>query len=37
LNAELAREWPVLTAKKPSPEDTAQWDGVPDKLPLLKR
>lgn len=37
INAELAREWPVLTAKKPAMEDADRWDGVPDKLPLLQR
>ena len=37
INAELAREWPVLTSKIPAMEDAAKWDGVPDKLPLLKR
>jgi ferredoxin len=37
LNAELAREWPVLTHKIPAMEHAADWDGVPDKLPLLKR
>jgi ferredoxin len=37
INAELAREWPVLTSKIPAMEDAAKWDGVPDKLPLLQR
>ncbi|HEX6549898.1 MAG TPA: ferredoxin FdxA [Gammaproteobacteria bacterium] len=37
LNARLAAEWPVLAAKIPAPPDAAQWDGVPDKLPLLKQ
>jgi len=37
LNAELVREWPVLAHKIPALEDAGKWDGVPDKLPLLKR
>ncbi len=37
INAELAQQWPVLTSKIPSMEDAAKWDGVPNKLPLLKR
>src|SRR6476619_4346088 len=35
INAELAPLWPVLTRKKPALPDADQWDGVPDKLPLL--
>ena len=37
LNAELAREWPVITTKIPAMAEAGQWDGVPDKLALLKR
>ena len=37
INAELAREWPMLTSKVAAMEDAAKWDGVPDDLPLLKR
>ena len=37
LNAELAKQWPVLTEKEPSPPDAADWDGKPDKLALLER
>ena len=37
INAELASQWPVLTSKIAEMEDAAQWAGVPDKLPLLKR
>jgi len=37
LNAELSREWPVISEMKPAPEDAKQWDGVPDKLKLLER
>jgi ferredoxin len=37
LNAELGKKWPVLTERKPGPEDAAEWDGKPDKLRLLIR
>ncbi|KRG65111.1 ferredoxin [Stenotrophomonas humi] len=37
LNAELAKEWPVLTVRKDPPADAAEWDGKPDKLNLLER
>ena len=37
LNAELAETWPVITRKKDPLPDAAQWDGVPNKLPQLKR
>jgi ferredoxin len=37
VNAELAPLWPVIAAKIPALEDAKRWDGVPDKLPLLKR
>ena len=37
LNAELAPRWPVLAAKADAPPDAKQWDGVPNKLPLLRR
>jgi ferredoxin len=37
LNAELAREWPVITTKIAAMEEAGRWDGVPDKLPLLER
>ena len=37
LNAELSREWPVITEKKDGPADAAQWEGKPDKLKLLER
>ncbi|MGF1548275.1 MAG: ferredoxin FdxA [Thiotrichales bacterium] len=37
LNAELAREWPVITQKKDAPPDAAQWDGTANKLPYLER
>jgi len=37
LNAELSREWPVLTEKKPAPEDAAEWEQVQEKLKYLER
>jgi ferredoxin len=37
LNAELARQWPVITEKKDAPADAKEWDGVPGKLGKLER
>jgi ferredoxin len=37
LNAELAQVWPVITQKKDAPPDADDWNGKPDKLPLLER
>jgi ferredoxin len=37
LNAELAREWPVIIEKKPALLDAAEWLGRPDKRALLER
>ncbi len=37
LNAELSKEWPVLTEKKPAPPDAADWENVSDKLQYLDR
>ncbi|EIL87691.1 ferredoxin [Rhodanobacter sp. Root480] len=37
LNAELARDWPVITERKDAPADASEWDGKPGKLPLLQR
>ena len=37
LNAELAREWPVINQIKPAPVDADEWVGKPDKLKLLER
>jgi ferredoxin len=37
LNAELAKDWPVLTVRKDAPADAKEWDGKSDKLPLLER
>lgn len=37
LNAELAREWPVITEKKDPLPDAEEWDGKPDKLQYLEK
>jgi ferredoxin len=37
LNAELSLIWPVITEAGAPPDDAAEWDGKPDKLPLLER
>ena len=37
LNAELSKEWPVITEKKDAPADAGDWEGVEDKLKYLER
>jgi ferredoxin len=37
LNAELSREWPVITEMKDPPEDADEWRDVKDKLKYLER
>ena len=37
LNAELCATWPVITQRLDPPADEEEWDGKPDKLPLLER
>jgi len=37
LNAELARQWPVINAKKDAPPDADQWKGQPGKRDMLER
>ena len=37
LNAELAKQWPVITQMKDPPADAKEWEGKPDKLKLLER
>ena len=37
LNAELAKDWPVITSQKEPPPDAEEWDGKPDKLQYLER
>jgi ferredoxin len=37
LNAELARSWPNIAARKPALPDAEQWNGVAGKLAQLER
>lgn len=37
LNAELSREWPVITEKKDPLPDAEEWDGKTAKLDQLER
>lgn len=37
INAELAKNWPVITAKKDAPSDAKQWENVSDKLKYLEK
>lgn len=37
INAELSQQWPNITKVIPAPADADDWNGVPDKLPLLER
>ncbi len=37
LNAELSKEWPVLSEMKEPPPDADEWNGKPNKLQLLER
>ena len=37
LNAELAKQWPVISEMGTPPADAKEWDGKPDKLALLER
>ena len=37
INAELAKGWPVITVRKDPPADAKDWEGKPDKLPLLEK
>ena len=37
LNADLAKEWPIITAKKPAPPDADDWKDIKDKLPQLEK
>ena len=32
VNAEYAKAWPNITAKKEPPPDAKEWEGVPDKF-----
>ena len=37
LNQELSDMWPVITEKKPAPDDADDWVDVENKLKLLER
>jgi ferredoxin len=37
LNAELAKQWPVISQQKDPPADADAWKDVAEKLPLLER
>lgn len=37
INAELAKQWPVINRKKEPLPDAEEWDGVKDKLKYLER
>lgn len=37
LNAELAKEWPVLTEMKDAPDDADDWNGKKGKIDYLER
>src|SRR6202034_2125056 len=37
LNAELAKQWPVLTERKDPPADAKQWEEKTGKFALLQR
>jgi len=36
INAEVAKQWPSITAKKDAPADAEQWAGVKAKRALLE-
>lgn len=37
LNAELAKQWPVISERQAPLIEAKQWDGIKNKLPYLKR
>jgi ferredoxin len=37
LNADLSKQWPVITEKREAPEDAKEWDGRPGKREFLQR
>ena len=37
INAELAKQWPVITQRGEPPADADEWRDVKEKLPLLER
>jgi ferredoxin len=37
LNAELAKDWPVISERKDPPADAKEWENVEGKLKYLER
>lgn len=37
LNAELAKQWPVISQMKPALPDADEWNGVEDKFKYLEK
>ncbi|MBN2692546.1 MAG: ferredoxin family protein [Burkholderiaceae bacterium] len=37
INAELSRQWPSITKRKPAPDDADEWKDKPDKMQYLQR
>jgi ferredoxin len=37
INADLAKTWPIISAKKDAPADAKQWETVKDKLQYLEK
>ena len=37
MNAELSKQWPVISQKKDPPPDADEWKEKTDKLKLLER
>lgn len=37
LNAELAKNWPVIAERHEPPDDADEWNGTPGKLEYLER
>lgn len=37
LNADLSRDWPVITEQKDGPADASEWETVKDKLQYLEK
>jgi ferredoxin len=37
INAELAKQWPVITAQQNPPSDAKEWENKPNKLALLEK
>ena len=37
LNADLSKNWPVITKAKPAPDDADDWKDVKEKMQYLER